>query len=99
MPREGTTGDTLTKKYIIKANFLLGSDFSMGFQEEDFVDAATEEEELKDNSNFIENEIQSEAKLSLLKSVYSLAEYGRKKRVEEGTWRRRYCCRRGEIWG
>ena len=47
MPREGTTGGTLTKKYIIKANFLIGSDFSMGFQEEAFVDAAMEEEELK----------------------------------------------------
>ena len=47
MQGEGTTGGMPTKKYIIKANFLLGSDFSMGFPEEAFVDAATEEEELK----------------------------------------------------
>ena len=36
MQGEGTTGGTLTKIYF-KANFLLG------FQEEPFVDAATEE--------------------------------------------------------
>ena len=73
-----------------KANFLLGSYFSMGFQEEAFVDAATEEggnyyiatekiRQRKDPGQWQWDP--SEAKLSLLKSVYSLAEYGRKKRV------------------